>query len=762
MFDWPPYSTEYQRYGAFAKYGVPPHIPIYPNNILPPEMGHDIYGKEIEFPSNELRMNKQKLDNKNNQNKPLPPNFQYGPDQWGFNSENIDNNNLNPNQQQSPPQIFYTDTGLTKTQDLINSEQTLLKTHTNFLPNQKWITKINNPYSQRFKDYMYTLQSSFKHIDGITTKKDQLPVIQKEIPPFKVANFFGGDLNEAPTNLGDFSGINAYREKFPIDFPERDFNKTQTNYFSNKLTFNQNFDKMRENDNSVNVKPYNYENANWVPQKYESPYKNFMTKTGNNIMQNYNLEELEKYNIPKYEGYKTNENKKYSFPNNKYHYDTSQRIPIEITNNLPMRFNTKTQQFEKSSYDYGLGNTFNKTFTSGFNTNNNLNLNQTNSFKETLPPQQTKIPTPKVPTPKKIVNQTNVTEQMPPIQKDIEKQNLNDPKNPAFELVQKISNSKVGLINNDNSCYINALIQNLIHNPIFVGEFIKDTVYVFQNNLRQIPVSANLYNLMMDMTTKCQDFGNYPNDNLKECIKSIHPEFSGKIQQDSQEFARYLLQDINIELNRVNPSEYKENVIVQNRPKKVIFNDFIIDNNNKENSVITDLFIGYLRFEFICDCGEVQYNFGQFLDLPLRINEQKNLDLYELLKLNILRSESIDFNEPCTKCNQIKKRIQNIKIAYLPQILILSIQRKNNDCNIKYYDKIDMSQLIDNEIYDGSTVYRLYGIINHKGNLNEGHYYNYNFIVNEWFKFDDDIVRKENPNFNCNEVYTLFYTKVNS
>ena len=53
MFDWPPYSTEYQRYGAFAKYGVPPHIPIYPNNILSPEYGHDIYGKEIEFPSSE-------------------------------------------------------------------------------------------------------------------------------------------------------------------------------------------------------------------------------------------------------------------------------------------------------------------------------------------------------------------------------------------------------------------------------------------------------------------------------------------------------------------------------------------------------------------------------------------------------------------------------------------------------------------------------------------------------------------------------------
>ena len=762
MFDWPPYSTEYQRYGAFAKYGVPPHIPIYPNNILSPEYGHDIYGKEIEFPSSEPKALKtQKIEKK----KTPPPNFQYGPDQWGFNSENPnDNNNNNVNQQTNPPQLFYTNTGLSKTQDLINNEQMLLRTHTTFQPNQKWITKINNPYSQRFKDYMYTLQSSFKHIDGATYKK--MPVIKKEIPDFKVANFFGGDSNEAPINLGDFSGINAYREKFPIDFPERDFNKTQTNYFSNKLTFNKNFDLMHMNDNSINVKPYNYENANWVPKPYESPYKNFMTKTGNNIMKNYNLEEIEKYNIPNYEGYKSYDNNKYTFPNNKYHYDTSQRIPIEITNNLPMKFNTKTQQFEKSSYDYGLGNTYNKTFTSGFN---NVNLNESNLNQNKIPTPKIQTPKQKIPTPKNIQNniqnnvQNNVNEQMPPIQKDIEKQNLNDPKNPAFELVQKITNSKVGLLNNDNSCFINAVVQNLVHNPIFVGEFIKDTVYVFQNNLRQIPVSANLYNLMMDMTTKSKDFSNYPNDNLKECIKSIHPEFSGKIQQDSQEFARYLLQDINLELNRVNPSEYKENFIAQNRPKKIIFNDFIIENNNKENSVITDLFIGYLRFEFVCDCGEVQYNFGQFLDLPLRINEgQKNLDLYELLKLNILRTESIDFNEPCTKCNQIKKRIQNIKIAYLPQILILSIQRKNNDSNIKYYDRIDMNELIDNEIYDGSTKFRLYGIINHKGDVNSGHYYNYNFIDGEWFKFDDGVVLKENPNFNSNEVYTLFYTKVNN
>ena len=65
MFDWPPYSTEYQRYGAFAKYGVPPHIPIYPNNILSPEFGHDIYGKELEFPSSEPKALKtQKIEKK--------------------------------------------------------------------------------------------------------------------------------------------------------------------------------------------------------------------------------------------------------------------------------------------------------------------------------------------------------------------------------------------------------------------------------------------------------------------------------------------------------------------------------------------------------------------------------------------------------------------------------------------------------------------------------------------------------------------------
>jgi ubiquitin carboxyl-terminal hydrolase 22/27/51 len=73
-----------------------------------------------------------------------------------------------------------------------------------------------------------------------------------------------------------------------------------------------------------------------------------------------------------------------------------------------------------------------------------------------------------------------------------------------------------------------------------------------------------------------------------------------------------------------------------------------------------------------------------------------------------------------------------------------------------------MNELIDNEIYDGSTKFRLYGIINHKGDVNSGHYYNYNFIDGEWFKFDDGVVLKENPNFNSNEVYTLFYTKVNN
>lgn len=56
--------------------------------------------------------------------------------------------------------------------------------------------------------------------------------------------------------------------------------------------------------------------------------------------------------------------------------------------------------------------------------------------------------------------------------------------------------------------------------------------------------------------------------------------------------------------------------------------------------------------------------------------------------------------------------------------------------------------------------YKLYGIINHKGDIDFGHYYAYIKIKDFWYEFNDSIVKPlKTVSFESNEVCILFYEK---
>lgn len=107
-----------------------------------------------------------------------------------------------------------------------------------------------------------------------------------------------------------------------------------------------------------------------------------------------------------------------------------------------------------------------------------------------------------------------------------------------------------------------------------------------------------------------------------------------------------------------------------------------------------------------------------------------------------------------------------MKIASLPYILIISLQRINpktgmkNEANVKFYEGLDLKEIIDTETQRGDcTKYNLFAISNHIGNINSGHYYSQIKIKNNWYCFEDSKVYKIGPQIDMNtkEVYTLFY-----
>ena len=189
---------------------------------------------------------------------------------------------------------------------------------------------------------------------------------------------------------------------------------------------------------------------------------------------------------------------------------------------------------------------------------------------------------------------------------------------------------------------------------------------------------------------------------------------------------------------------------------------------DREKSIITDLFYFITSKTLKCECGCENYPFEQLLDIPLLIPEDTEYNSISNLLKNYFKNESIE--KFCEKCKKKAKNLQTIKIAEPPEILNLSIQRIKNDEEkneslIEFPEILDLSEFIDNDLeYNGETMYYLYGIINHVGSLEFGHYYSYVKINNQnWYEFNDTVVQsKKSIDCKSSTVYSLFYLKVSS
>ena len=249
-----------------------------------------------------------------------------------------------------------------------------------------------------------------------------------------------------------------------------------------------------------------------------------------------------------------------------------------------------------------------------------------------------------------------------------------------------------------------------------------------------------------------------------------HKIYEGSMQNDSQEFCRILLEDISRELNEVKGQVlYRLLSNSDQKSKKLRDNDFFKNFSKREKSIITELFYAQIINIFICECKSEIYSFQKILDFPLLFPKKVNdntITLNELLKL-YFETEYIDFDVNCEKCQNKAKHKKEIKITRTPEILILSLQRiDENKKKLKYLvnfeENLDISEFVDKDCgYARECKYQLFAVINHSGGINSGHYYTYLKIEKkDWFGFNDSIVKKIKDISDSSEfAYALFYIK---
>ncbi|XP_051776389.1 uncharacterized protein LOC114667980 [Erpetoichthys calabaricus] len=317
----------------------------------------------------------------------------------------------------------------------------------------------------------------------------------------------------------------------------------------------------------------------------------------------------------------------------------------------------------------------------------------------------------------------------------------------------------VGLTNLGNSCYINAVLQCLSYTTPLLQELLCEEKWPDQPSQRT-DVTRAVVTLLADMWT-----GHLEQRTLHESvsfIKQMHPQFTNSRQQDAQELLLCLMNALHEDLKKTRSrshSRFESGKSSTEEPK--------------EFSIITQLFEGLLSYDMICLICDHQILTNEvftILSLPIPANT-KECSVQDCLELffqpNALQQGDQIF---CPQCEEKQDAAVLTTLSKSPQILILHLKRfqyrgkKKQKLNtyVKFVvETLDLSPYLTTRT---NSQYFLYAVVNHIGDLDNGHYTAYcrDPFTKHWHQYDDEIESDIKEDFvQSPQAYLLFYSTEN-
>ena len=146
-----------------------------------------------------------------------------------------------------------------------------------------------------------------------------------------------------------------------------------------------------------------------------------------------------------------------------------------------------------------------------------------------------------------------------------------------------------------------------------------------------------------------------------------------------------------------------------------------------------------------------------------------SLTLYECIELNMAGDTISGWT--CPKCKSSTEATKRLDIWHLPPVLIIHIQRfhsdglwKKNQSNVQFpLENLDLSPYVINKEANHCHMYHLYGVVNHSGSMESGHFTAFCSPINSgrWHKFDDQEVHQLSSSAVQSPAgYILFYSAI--
>ena len=147
-------------------------------------------------------------------------------------------------------------------------------------------------------------------------------------------------------------------------------------------------------------------------------------------------------------------------------------------------------------------------------------------------------------------------------------------------------------------------------------------------------------------------------------------------------------------------------------------------------------------------------------------NKEDKISLDECLKLYTKMEELRDIQ--CEKCKKKTLFMKTLEIERLPRYLVLALKRfkyiLTNSMKINNLISFPLQDLsLENYVSQKNINYKynLFGVINHRGSLDGGHYYSTFNLKNRFIEFNDSQISEIKGGIETNKVYMLIYKSKN-
>ena len=332
----------------------------------------------------------------------------------------------------------------------------------------------------------------------------------------------------------------------------------------------------------------------------------------------------------------------------------------------------------------------------------------------------------------------------------------------------------IGLTNVGATCYMNSTLQcfsNLERLRDFLLE--EETYKALEKNKQNKKLSFALAEVLKNLW-KIVTHRTYAPNNFKNAISEENSLFKGIEANDPKDLILFILESIHKELNKANNQiNIINNNWINNQNFFEVYNNFINDFKNKNNSIISDEFYGLNYSETICGiCKTVIYIVQSYNIIFFPLEEVRKFMNYNHNNVRII--ECFEYYQKyemypsfhCNSCRNDCQGYQQTRLVGTPRTLIINLNRGKGlqyDVKIIFEEYLNLAKYIVDR--NSPNYYELTGLICHFGSNDMGGHF-IAFCKNsnnaEWYKYNDQIVTKSS----FNEVrqsrlpYVLFYSYI--